>query len=118
MSSTQRVILFVGALITVCVLLRPAHLWEQTTYLITPETEVPHRAGVEFLAAGHHWIWAPPQGWVNEERPTFTESGRRTIHVLRIDWERTGVYAGVAVGICALAAFTVGAGKSKRGAAK
>lgn len=116
MSNPQRIILLVGALITVFVLLRPAHLWEQTTYILNPDTEVPHRAGVEYIAAGHHWIWSPPEGWVKEEESTYSGAIRRTIRVLKIDWDRTGIYAGVAAVVCATAAFA--ARGVKKGGAK
>jgi hypothetical protein len=113
MSNPQRIILLVGALIAACVFLRLAHLWEQTTYVLNPDTEAPHRAGVEDIAAGHHWIWAPPEGWVKEEESSYSGAIRRTIRVLRIDWERTGVYAGVAVVVCAMAAFAAGARRKR-----
>jgi hypothetical protein len=102
--------LLAGAVIAAGVFFRPPYLWEQTTYLINEDSNVPHRAGAQIAPAGHHWIWAPPEGKTEQEY--YPDKGR-TIHVARIDWERTGVYAGVPFALFALAAY-VARGPKKR----
>lgn len=111
MSNLQRIILLAGVLIAAGVVLRPPYRWEQTTYLINPNSNVPHRTPAQIVLAGHHWIWAPPQGWRAVDDPGW----RETTHVAKIDWERTGVYAGLPIVLFAFAAFAVRGQKKREG---
>lgn len=111
MSNLKRIILLIGLCIAAGAVLRPPYQWEQTTYLINPESAVPHKASAQIVPAGHHWIWAPPQGWTEKKEDDYEE---RTTHVAMIDWERTGVYAGLPIVFFAFAAIVVG-GSKRRG---
>jgi hypothetical protein len=109
MSNLQRIILLAGLLIAAGFFLRPPYLWEQTTYLINEENNVPHMAGKQIAPAGHHWIWAPPLGRTERE---YVPDGK-TVHVAKIDWERTGVYAGLPIALFGFTAFAVRGSKKR-----
>jgi hypothetical protein len=109
MSALQRILLLVGAVIASGVFLRPPYLWEQTTYLVNQDDKVLHTAGTQIAPAGHHWIWAPPQGRTESQIAHYGGNfySGKTDHVARIDRERTGVYAGLPIALFAFAAFAV-----------
>jgi hypothetical protein len=90
MTNAQKTILFLGLVVIIALSLRPPYQWENTKYLINPESNVPHRAGTTTENAGHHWIWAPPKGAEKEDY------GERSVRTAIMDLQRLGIYVGLA----------------------
>jgi hypothetical protein len=108
MSLSQRIIISLGLLVVTGFCLRPPFQWERTTYLINPESNVPHRAGTTTTNAGHHWIWSPPDGTQNEV------NDRRTSRSAVMDWQRLSIYVGLTAAIVYFGAFMILGSRKER----
>jgi len=91
----QRIIIFLGLLAVAGFCLRPPCRLEQTAYLINRESRTPHKATSHARNIGHRWIWHLPQGSTGED---FQLGAGRVLvsSVATVDWQRQGVYVGLA----------------------